>query len=252
MANLRQLNTASEASATQTDSATKTTETAKATATTTDAASATDLNTAGKTTSDTASETGTDTKSNSKTSSGSKSTTSVNEDDPAGSAVLQTPVTTLTSALYKIGDYATFAWNYTNLQVTPTAVDLVVSASSSTWILTSNMTFETDASYLWDTAAYQTQAMNNQQPLMVEKYTLYILEAESKVTATAGPGSLTANAALTFGLYTGQPYTGLSEGWVCGTCSGALSDSDKRALGFLFTMVGITVMSFTWFVTGLW
>lgn len=114
------------------------------------------------------------------------------------------------------------------------------------------MTFETDATYLWDTAAYQSQAMNNQQPLVVEKYTLYIFDAESSVTATAGAGSLTANAALTFGLYTGQPYTGLSSGWVCATCSGALSDNDKRALGFIFTMVGVTVLSFTWFVTGLW
>lgn len=165
-------------------------------------------------------------------------------------------MTTLTSALYKIGDYVTFGWNYTGLSVTPTAVDVVATATvnsiKSTWTLTSNMTFETKGDFTWDTQAYQTIAQNNQQPLAIDTYTLFIYDAESSVTATAGAGSLTANAALTFGLYTGQPYTPLASGWVCGTCSSALSDSDKRALGFMLTMVGITVASFTWFVTGLW
>lgn len=169
---------------------------------------------------------------------------------------MQSPVTTLTSALYKIGEFVTFQWNYTGLSVTPTAVDIIASASTSsfqsTWTLTSNMSFATDASYVWDTNAYQTQALQNQQPLVVEMYTLYIYDAESSVTATAGPGYLSANPALTFGLYTGQAYTPLASGWVCATCSAALSDNDKRALGFVFTMVGITVLSFTWFVTGMW
>lgn len=170
---------------------------------------------------------------------------------------MKTPASTaLTSALYKITDWVTFAWNYTNLEHTPTGVDVVISASTnsiaSTWTLTSNMSFATDATFLWDTGAFQSQAVKNQQPLVVEMYTLYIYDSESQITATAGAGSLTANAAATFGLYTGQPYTALASGWVCGTCSAAMSDNDKRALGFMFTMVGVTVLSFTWFVTGLW
>lgn len=169
---------------------------------------------------------------------------------------MKLPVTTLTSALYKIGDYVTFKWNYTDLTHTPSGVNLIASASTnsiaSTWTLTSNMTFETDAAFTWDTAAFQTDAVKNQQPLVVEMYTLIIFDTESEVTATAGLGSLTANGALTFGMYTGQPYTPLASGWVCGTCSAALSDGDKRALGFMLTMMGITVASFTWFVTGLW
>jgi hypothetical protein len=167
------------------------------------------------------------------------------------------PVTTLTSALYKIGDYVTFSWNYTDLEITPTAVDVVISASTSslgasTWTLTSNMSFATDAAFTWDTESYQSKAQANQKPLIVEMYTLYIYDAESSVTATAGPGSLTANAALTFGLYTGQAYTPLASGWVCGTCSAALSDNERRAIGFAITMAGISVATFTWFVTGLW
>lgn len=171
---------------------------------------------------------------------------------------MQSPETTLTSALYKIGDYVTFSWNYTDLSITPTGVDVVLSASTSslgasTWTLTSNMSFATDQAFTWDTEAYQSKAQANQQPLIVEKYTLYIYDAESSITATAGAGSLTANAALTFGLYTGQAYTPMASGWVCATCSNAaVSDTEKRALGFAFTMVGITVASFTWFVVGLW
>lgn len=254
-------------------------DTASATATaTSDAADATNLNTAAATSktsstasgtaSDTASGTGTadssatgtdtasGTASGSSSGTASGSSSSTGTADAQGSAVMKLPVTTLTSALYKIGDYVTFKWNYTDLTHTPSGINVVASASTSsfesTWTLTSNMTFATEAAYTWDTAAYQTQAVKNQQPLVVEMYTLYIYDAESEVTATAGLGSLTANAALTFGMYTGQPYTALASGWVCGTCSAALSDNEKRALGFMFTMVGITVASFTWFVTGLW
>lgn len=172
--------------------------------------------------------------------------------------MIKYPVTTLTSAIYKIGDYVTFKWNYTDLTATPTGVNVIASASTSslgasTWTLTSNMTFETEAAFTWDTAAFQTQALQDQKPLLVEMYTLYIYDAESAaVTATAGYGSLTGNAALTFGLYTGQAYTPLASGWVCGTCSAALSSNERQALGLLFTMFGVTVLSFTWFVTGLW
>lgn len=168
------------------------------------------------------------------------------------------PVTTLTSAYYRIGDYVTFQWNYTQLTETPTAVNVIASASTSslgasTWTLTSNMTFATDARFTWDTGAFQTQALQDQQPLLVEMYTLYIYDAEAAaVTATAAYGELTGAAALTFGLYTGQPYTPITTGWTCATCSGAMSGQERQAVGLLFAMFGVTVLSFTWFVTGLW
>lgn len=176
----------------------------------------------------------------------------MNADDPAGSAVILTPQTTITSALYRIGEYVTLGWNYTNVQVTPTAVDVLISCTtaSETWTLTSNMTYETSGALTWDTGAFQSDSV--QQPLLVEQYIMYVIDADSSISATAGPGELTAAAAMTFGLYTGQPYTPLASGWVCATCSGAMSSSERQALGFLFTVAAITVASFTWFVTGLW
>lgn len=238
--------------------------TAAATATK-DAADATNLNTAGITatgTSDAASgtitgdasgtATGTGSSDDSSTKNKNSTSVSVSSGAAVGSAVILTPVTTLTSAYYRIGEFVTLGWNYTNLQVTPTAVDVVVSCTtvSETWTLTSNMTFETKGSFTWDTGAYQSSHVA--QPLVVEEYILYIYDAEAAISATAGPGSLTAAAAVTFGLYTGQPYTPMESGWVCATCSGALSSNERQALGLLFTMAGITVVSFTWFVTGLW
>ncbi|KAJ0118289.1 hypothetical protein J7T55_009072 [Diaporthe amygdali] len=249
-----------------------TTSSAKATATasaTDDPADAGNLNTAGITSasdsgtasatgdssaSATGTATGTDKDASSTSKKSSKTTSaSVNADDPAGSAVMLTPQTTLTSALYRIGEYVTMGWNYTNVQVTPTAVDLVISCTtaSESWTLTSNMTYETSAAFTWDTGAFQSDSV--QQPLLVEQYILYIYDADASISATAGPGELTAAAAMTFGLYTGQPYTPLASGWVCATCnSGAMSSSERQALGFLFTVAAITVASFTWFVTGLW
>ncbi|ROW15043.1 hypothetical protein VPNG_03375 [Cytospora leucostoma] len=252
---------------------------AKATATT-DAASATNLNTAGitatsdsgtasGTATDKASGTGTATddasgtvtgtgtatgtgkdKDSSSTSSHNTSTVSVSSGAEVASVVMLTPITTLTSAYYRIGEYVTFGWNYTNLEVTPTAVDVAISCTTATetWTLTSNMTFHTKGSFTWDSGAYQSS--NVAQPLLVEEYILYIYDADSSISATAGAGSLTANPAVTFGLYTGQPYSPL-ESWVCATCSGAMSNSEKQALGFLFTVAAITVASFTWFVTGI-
>lgn len=175
-----------------------------------------------------------------------------------GSAVMKYPVTTLTSAYYKIGDFVTFSWNYTQLTASPTAVNVIASASTSslgasTWTLTQNMTFQTDAAFTWDTGAFQTQALQDQKPLLVEMYTLYIYDADASApTETAGYGSLTGNAALTFGMYTGQPYTALASGYVCATCSSAVSAQERQAVGLLFAMFGVTVLSFTWFVTGLW
>ncbi|KAG6364848.1 hypothetical protein INS49_006452 [Diaporthe citri] len=231
-----------------------------------DPADAGNLNTAGITTaSDAESASATDDASGSATGTGtdkdasstgkksSKTTTaSVNADDPAGSAVILTPQTTITSALYRIGEFVTLGWNYTNVQVTPTAVDVVISCTtaSESWTLTSNMTYETSGALTWDTGAFQSDSV--QQPLLVEQYIMYIYDADSSISATAGPGELTAAAAMTFGLYTGQPYTPLASGWVCATCSGAMSSSERQAIGFLFTVAAITVASFTWFVTGLW
>ncbi|CAK7206749.1 hypothetical protein SEUCBS139899_009555 [Sporothrix eucalyptigena] len=177
--------------------------------------------------------------------------TTFNAADPAGSIVMLTPSTTADLELYKIGDYVTWGWNYTNLQATPTAIDILASCSfaTRTFTLTQNMTFETLGSYTWDTGAYQSSHLAAQ--LLTEEYTLIIYDAESSVSATAEAGYLDTFDGFTFGLYAGQSYTPLADGWTCATCSGAMSDMEKRALGFAVTMSIITVLSFTWFATGM-
>lgn len=204
----------------------------------------TNLNQGGKTTSKSGSGTGTKT--------AEATHTEYDAQDPAGSVVMITPAATSGTQLYKIGDYVTWGWNYTNVQGNPTAIDVLVSCSkaTNTWTLTQNMTFATEGAFTWDTGSYQQTAVAS--PLLTEQYTLLIYDAESSVSATAEAGYLSPFSGFVFGLYTPRPYTPLAEGWKCATCSAALSDNEKRALGFAFTMAAITVASFTWFVTGLW
>jgi len=100
----------------------------------------------------------------------------------------------------------------------------------------------------WDTNAYQQTAQSD--PLLTEVYTLIIYDAASSISATARAGYLAVFDTYAFGMYTPQAYTPLNE-YECATCSGALSDMERRAMGMMFGMACITVMSFTWFVCGL-
>ncbi|CAM1502827.1 Fc.00g076030.m01.CDS01 [Cosmosporella sp. VM-42] len=169
--------------------------------------------------------------------------------DPAGGVSMQTPATTLQATpLFKIGDFVTFGWNYTSLQGTPTAIDVLVSCSSAaeTWTLTSNMTFATDVNFLWDT---KKQAEDPEAPLGVNMYTLIIKDSDSGITDIPDPGYLGAYAGFQFGMYTPQSYTPLSD-WTCAACNAA-PGLDHHAIGFALTMSAVTILSFTWFVTGL-
>jgi hypothetical protein len=171
-----------------------------------------------------------------------------NAEDPAGSVVMVTPVTTTGTPIYKIKDFVTFGWSYTNLQGKPTAVDVLLScsAASETWTLTSNMTFQSSASYVWDS---RVQATAVESPLLTELYTLIIVDAGSSVSATPEAGYLAPFAGLTFGMYKPAQYIPLSE-WHCSTCNAALGGFDTRAVGLALGMSAVTVLSFTWFVTG--
>lgn len=176
--------------------------------------------------------------------------TTYGANDATGGVSLQAPQTTLQATpLYKIGDDITFGWNYTSLQGTPTAIDVLVSCSSAsaTWTLTQNMTFETKVSYVWDTNSDGGVAT---QPLRVDLFTLIIKDSDASISDTADPGYLGTYSGLKFGLYTGQPYTPLSE-WKCVGCNDGNSIFDKQALGLAMTMSIITFATFTWFVAGL-
>lgn len=184
-----------------------------------------------------------------KTSTGKKHKT-FNPVDPPGGVVVMTPATTQQATpLYKIGDYVTFGWNYTSLQGDPTAVDVLVSCSvaTQTWTLTSNMTFATKASLVWDT---ENDADVKETPLLTEMYTLIIKDSDSSITDMAEPGYLDVFSGLKFGMYAPQPYTPLAD-WTCAGCNAAISEIERHALGFTVTMTILTVASFTWFVTGL-
>lgn len=162
-----------------------------------------------------------------------------------------TPAVTAGSQFYKIGDYVTFVFNMTSVLATPTALDVMATCTvnSQLYPIAMNMTVHNaTAAVTWDTSAYQQTAASN--PLLTEIYTLIIYDADSSVSATAEPGYLAAFDQYAFGMYVPQSYTPLSD-YVCATCSGAMGDMEKRALGMVFAMGIITVLSFTWFVTGL-
>jgi len=144
----------------------------------------------------------------------------------------------------------TFGWNYTGIQATPTAIDIMATctANQQLYTIATNQTFvNATGSVTWDTGAYQSTAVSD--PLLTETYTLIIYDAASSISATAQPGYLAVYNQFTFGMYTPQPYTPLSD-YQCATCSGALGDLERKALGMVVGMCVITVMSFSWFVGG--
>jgi hypothetical protein len=197
---------------------------------------------------------------NTNTSGGDNNNTSSNiEFDPrlpAGGVALITPNTMLAvPTYYKVKDWVTFAWNYTSLSVTPTAVDVLATclANRATYTIALNQTIPTGGAQtvLWDTGAYQATAT---QPLLTETYTLIIHEAGQPITARPSSGYLAPFTGLTFGMYLPQPAVPLNE-FVCATCgSGAIMGMERQTVFMILGTAGITVASFSWFIgiTGLW
>ncbi|RYP50535.1 hypothetical protein DL769_010938 [Monosporascus sp. CRB-8-3] len=176
--------------------------------------------------------------------------TTFNPIDGAGSVVMVTPGLTDGFQLYKIADPTpiTWVWNYTQLQGTPTAIDVKISCSvaSATWTLTQNMTFKSPATFTWDTDSFNTAG---QDELLTEQYTLLVHDSDGSPTDQAEPGYLAPFDGFRFGLYEKGAYTPLSE-WDCVTCSAANGDLDRKALGFAVSMSAITILTFTWYVAG--
>ena len=180
-----------------------------------------------------------------------------------------TPSALAQTSYYKVGDYVTFAWNYTSLSIQPSKIDVFVScqANSATYTISNNASFEPTGNVVWDTKP----EASGTAPLLTETYTLIIHDASKEVTSIPQAGHLGSYNQFQFGMYTPQPYTPLSgklpllpncryvtfgtdtsatEGWECATCSGALSAMDQQALKFMLGMCMITVLSFTWFAGG--
>ena len=120
-----------------------------------------------------------------------------------------TPNPIAQATYYKAGEYVTFAWNYTSLSVTPSAVDILASCSlnSYTYTIATNQTITNATQAItWDTSL-ETAGPN---PLLTATYTLIIYDAEKEISATPSAGYLDTYNQFTFGMYTPQPYTPLN------------------------------------------
>jgi len=169
-----------------------------------------------------------------------------------GGVSMITPITTLEpTPLYKISDYVTFSWNFTNVRGTPTGVDLLIScqAASKTWTLSSNMTYATDIAYTWDTT---DQANDPQDPLLQELYTLIIKDSEAEITDVPSAGYLGAYSGLTFGLYEGAQATSYRD-WLAANpqFANAAAKAGNQATAVALVVSMATMVGFTWFTVGL-
>ena len=59
---------------------------------------------------------------------------------------------------YKIGDFVTFAWNYTSLSVTPSGINVMASCSlnSNLYTIAMNASVQSIQTVTWDTGAEAT------------------------------------------------------------------------------------------------
>lgn len=146
---------------------------------------------------------------------------------------------------YRVGNFITFAWNYTSLSVTPSAIDVLASCSANqaTYTIAVNVSAQ-ETKVIWDTQ----NTPDGQAPFLTEKYTLLIYDAESSVTAAPRPGYLGTFNQFTFGMYTSQPYVNWTD-FQCANCvkNGALSQSEKMTLKVLLFTSGTTFASLLYF-----
>jgi hypothetical protein len=120
-----------------------------------------------------------------------------------------TPAVLAGDQFYKVGENITFAWNYTSLSVTPSAIDILASctANQATYTIAVNQSAK-QTEVVWDTK----NVPEGQPPFLTDKYQLIIYDAQSSVSAAPQAGYLAVFNQLTFGMYTPRPYTPLSEG----------------------------------------
>ncbi|KAK9343810.1 hypothetical protein V1522DRAFT_412261 [Lipomyces starkeyi] len=155
------------------------------------------------------------------------SSIAVDPRSPPGGVSMITPAITASETYIKVGDYATFSWNYTSLIVTPSAVNVEAYCSINKYYypIAENLTVK-DTQVVWNTSGYQETASI---PLLVAEYTLYIYDASSNPSAVASPGCLAPYNNLNFGVYTPQPYTPLNN-YQCATCSASFSLIERNVL----------------------
>lgn len=151
------------------------------------------------------------------------------------------------TVLFKIGTTVDLAWNYTGLQATPDAIDVLLSCAevSATWTLTSNWTFEAEPTYTWKIDTPE----DDDNPFLTEMYTLIIKDSEAEVSDIPEPGKLNSNQNFKFGLYNKQPYVDW-EDFECTGCNAAVGGHEVQAAKLAVIMSFITFFTFTYFVAG--
>lgn len=171
---------------------------------------------------------------------------------PAGGISMVTPNPIAGEQYYKVGDWVTFAWNYTSLSVTPSFIDVMASctANQATYTIAVNHS-ASETQVLWNTK----DTPSGQPPFLTEKYTLLIYDANSSVSAAPRAGYLGVFNQLTFGMYTPQPYVEWKD-FNCANCvkNGALSHNEKMTLKIMLFTSGTTIASLLYFAHnfGLW
>ncbi|KAJ4350263.1 uncharacterized protein N0V89_008884 [Didymosphaeria variabile] len=175
--------------------------------------------------------------------------TNFGADVQAGGIQMVTPNPYLGAQYYKVGDWVTFAWNYTSLSITPSAIDILASCSvnQQTYTIAVNHSVQATDTIYWDTGAYKSSHPNGPE-FVSETYTLLIYDAQSSVSATAKPGYLAPYSQFYFGMYTPQPYVNWSE-FECANClkNDAFSIFASGTTKVLFVTFGTTIASFLYF-----
>jgi hypothetical protein len=111
-----------------------------------------------------------------------------------------TPAAIAPSQYDRIGEYVTFAWNYTSLSVTPTAIDVLASCAlnSQLYPIALNQSVQPTGAVTWDTGEYQATASI---PLLTETYTLVIYDASEDITSSPQAGYLAVQDQFQFGMF---------------------------------------------------
>jgi hypothetical protein len=130
------------------------------------------------------------------------------------------------TSYYSVGSPITFVWNYTYLIATPTALDILVTATApglaipTPFTLALNETFSFPQTFIWDTEKFAQET-----PLPQGSYSLIVYDADAAdgqwTVATAG--KLSAWRGASWGMYNTQKYTNMTDGFVCATCNAAAS-----------------------------
>lgn len=178
--------------------------------------------------------------------------TSYDQRLPPGGVTVISPASTSGLPIFKIGDKATFGFNFTSLSATPTALNIMATCTlnQALYTIAMNQTINATATTqqaVWDSNGYETSSA----PLVVATYTLIMYDSDGSESDIPQAGYLSPFNSFAFGMYNRQDYSDDSGSIPCISCSGAFGSLERNALSFVFGMSIITVLTFTWFVNGL-